>query len=58
MRSSQRIPGTMQMSLREQDPLSRKIRLTPENPDSPSTLAVTHRIQQVWNPWEVGEVLL
>ena len=30
-----------------------RIGLTPENPDSPSTLAVTHHIHQVWNPWRV-----
>ena len=58
MWSSRHIPSTMQTSSREQDPLSRRIRLTPENPDSPSTLAVTHHIHQVWNPWEVGGVLL
>ena len=53
MRSSRRIPSTMQTSSRKQDPLSRRIGLTPENPDSPSTLTVTHRIHQVWNPWRV-----
>ena len=53
MRSSRRIPSTVQTSSREQDPLSRRVGLTPENPDSPLTFAVTHRIHQVWDPWRV-----